>query len=275
MKAILIVFLLLLMALACTMANPPRNLPPSASPDYTARAEWLTETASSSIFSEDEIRQTQAAALETMTVISVNYQSTQISKTETATAITPFYPLTQAAYQTQGAEGAKTAEALGIDIFSLTATSLVATATANANITHIPITLTPSISIQWPVISFFYEESLEGDWQHNPRIEEVRRIRVLCDACLIQLWPSHQINIQAFDATLKSEDLYLILEDVLSRLPDYPPFNPDIYQTIDILNHDLMGATYYEAFSYSEALAAYELGLNGADLAEALGIAAP
>jgi hypothetical protein len=260
MKAILIIFLFLLIALACTMANPPRQPRPTMTPNPSKIAEMLTYQALPTL-SDDEIRQTQCAVL------------------ETATAIAPYISLTHDMRIATVTSSFATLEALGIDAFAATATSLVANATANANRTPTPfLTNTSRAYTDWPVTRFAYREGIMENWLKNPDILEVNRPwDVYCTYCQIRSTYSHEIIIYKHDEVLDEETLYIILEDAVSRLPTYPPFNPEIYETIIVENMETTPNDFgdYGAFTYTNAIAAYESGLRGADLAEALGVSVP
>jgi hypothetical protein len=208
----------------------------------TREAEFMTGHALPTL-SNDEIRQTQ------VTIV------------ETATAIVPYIPMTQAAQMASSTSDIATQNALatlGIDYYGLTATPLVATFNAYASVSP-----TPCEGFDWTYVYFNF-----GDVRDSGISEQTTRYCFGDDEILY----SHVITLFYTGRRLNQEQVNSILEYIVSELPSYPPKHPKISEAIEMTN--LVGEGIW-TFSYSDALAAYESGLRGADLAEALGVAAP
>jgi hypothetical protein len=152
------------------------------------------------------------------------------------------------------------------DAFALTATSLVGTATARQMI----IASTPCATPAQGRYEFYYQQMRD----------EVISIDILVmgASCIYQspIPLSHLIVIST-DSELREESLYSVLDSALRDLSSYPPPYPEFSETIAIVSRDInsFALIAYGTFTYTEALAAYESGLRGADLAEALGVHAP
>jgi hypothetical protein len=142
------------------------------------------------------------------------------------------------------------------DVFALTATSIVATATAVAD---------PNcrVSIGYYIFNYSYENG--ADWEGNPAIQDYQAMETCAYA--LPFW-SHSISISSLDFP-RNESIALVIEDLISRLPDYPPKNENILILVNI-NFANFGPLPFGRFSYQQAIAAYESGLRGQALLEAL-----
>jgi hypothetical protein len=149
-----------------------------------------------------------------------------------------------------------------IDLFLLTATSIVATATAQVggqsnNCRNLQVIT----RFHYSDINHFEEPSVyDSDWGAYP--------------CNGNWNPSYRYEIEIFSDGYPVPEwrLIQILEDAVSRLPDYPPFDGNTSAQVQVIFYLMRGTMWYTSFSYSEGIAAYESGLRGAELARTLGI---
>jgi hypothetical protein len=152
------------------------------------------------------------------------------------------------------------------DAFALTATSLVTTATAREMI----LASTPCATPEQGRYEFYHQQMRD----HVISID----ILVMGASCIYQspMLLSHLFVI-SIDSELREESLYFVLDSALGNLSSYPPPYPEFSETIAIVSRDINNfeLTVYGTFTYTDAIAAYESSLRGADLAEALGVHAP
>jgi hypothetical protein len=273
-QLILFICFILIALAACTgMASNP-------TPDFFA---IQTEGARMVALGTDPFSMTATSIVATATAFAPYQHETSTSIIQTATAFAPYGYETATAFapianQTSTVVAAERATysamaTAGTDVFDMTATSIIASATASVLIATYQAQGTPIGCMYTDIerVDFYYSETIAADWLQNPNIHEYGRWEYLCYETG-EFYERHQIIIRALDE-LESADLYLILENAISRLPGYPPFEEATAMVVIINIEDT--AEEYGRFSYSEALNAYEAGLRGADLVESLGLIQP
>jgi hypothetical protein len=144
------------------------------------------------------------------------------------------------------------------DAFSLTATSIIATATAMAD---------PNCTVDLRYYIFDYSYENGENWEQNPDIQATQNT-MRCSDSVQSL--SHQLTIWTLDLP-SNETLATVIEDFVSRLPDYPPSmeNGSINIALNTINY---GPFPVGSFTYLYALSLYDDGLRGLDLMETLRI---
>jgi hypothetical protein len=199
------------------------------------------------------IPETQTVLNQTADAAATNFYANRTEYAQAVAEGTDPYPLTA------------TAEGTIYAPFSLTATVLIAQATLGVLPTSLPCT-----HYAWTQLALFYSETDDETWLDNPYIASNTYFFCLEEDGLLF---SHELIISSTHS-LGDEDFYIILEDAIRRLADYPPFQPDLSDRIYFL---LANNSYqsFASFDYSEAIATYESGLRGTELAEALGVHAP
>lgn len=181
------------------------------------------------------------------------------------------------------------------DAFQLTATKVVADATrfATMGITPTPgsfaLTLTAisgSLTAIVPTLDAICPERTVNYWEINyfvsidePHtwISEINRQRESPPVCPDYAWPfEHYIYIWT-DSSTPTTTYIIILEEAIGTLSEYPPEDDNAGDNVQFIIQMPMNGKIFNGghFTYEEAIAAYESGLRGEDLLDALGIILP
>lgn len=167
------------------------------------------------------------------------------------------------------------------DRFELTATSII----ANATQTAVAFVNTDCIQVERPVWDI-HEAITDRETQTFEVFVESYTIDAwVCDGELTQTRPlgDYSIYLVTLEETITLPVAAELVERALELLTEYPPddtmmqpISVNIFAFPNVTISDVATAFVLETeFTYEDAIAAYESGLRGEDLLEALGIEVP
>jgi hypothetical protein len=163
--------------------------------------------------------------------------------------------------------------------YQATATKIITDATATA-VSLIDAGCLPQESTRWLITLRFEGESIDPDTSFARN--QSYRNNWLCDGHYLLEHIEYEIDVP-YEGEPAETDFIALLDDIVLWLEDYPadslpPVAPQVLITFhrsDASFEESVATAFSWKFSYSAMVSASDLGLTGADLAEALGIAAP
>ena len=165
--------------------------------------------------------------------------------------------------------------------YEATATKIIVDATATA-VGFLDADCLPQESTRWLITLLLSASGESIDEANSHARNQTYRNNWLCEGQLALDHQEYEIEV-VYEGEAGAIDFLDLADEIVLWLLDNPPDSlPDTEALVLIRFHrgdasfeEMVANAFSWEFSYSQAIAAYDLGLRGADLAEALGVHVP